>query len=407
MNRNIVGAALALVVVVAGCGKNDPTVGAGAASAPASAALGAGAPVSVSSVRAEKRDYDVQLEATGTVTSLNSVDVKPQVSSVVTKVHIREGQFVKAGEPLFTLDARADEANVSKAQAQLQKDQASLADAQRQLARSRELFAQNFISQGAVDTNQALVDSQMAVVAADRAAIEAARVGLSFSRIVAPSAGRAGAIGIFPGSSVQPGGAPLVTITQLDPIAVSFNLPQRNLNDALQALRSGGGSVTALLPEGRGTLAGKLQFVDNSVDASSGAVKVKAVFDNKDQQLWPGAFVNVRLAVQTLKDAIVVPQAAIVQGLRGKVVFVIEPGNKAGVRSVEVVTAAGTEAVVTGVRAGERVVTDGRQNLRPGVAVVERAADAASGAGRRGASAPLEGVSVAAKAAPAASGGLP
>jgi RND family efflux transporter MFP subunit len=402
MNKNIVGAVLALVVV-AGCGKSDPPGSASAGTAPASVASGAGAAaVSVSSVRAEKRDYDVQLEATGTVMPLNSVDVKPQVSSVVTRVHIREGQFVKAGEPLFTLDARADEANVSKAQAQLQKDLASLADAQRQLTRSQELFAQNFISQGAVDTNQALVDSQKAVVASDRAAIEAARVGLSFSRIVAPSAGRAGAIGIFPGSSVQPGGAPLVTITQLDPIAVGFNLPQRNLNDALQALRGGGSSVTALLPEGRGKLAGKLQFVDNSVDANSGTVKVKAVFDNKDQQLWPGAFVNVRLAVQTLKDAIVVPQAAIVQGLRGKVVFVVEPGSTAGVRPVEVVTAAGTEAVVTGVRAGERVVTDGRQNLRPGVAVIERVADA----GRRGASAPIEGGAVAAKAS-AASGGLP
>jgi RND family efflux transporter MFP subunit len=380
MNKKTVGAVAAVAVAVAlgawwWTSSSKPAGGAAPASG---AASGAGPVISVSTVRADKRDVEVRLEATGTVTALNSVDVKPQVASVVTKVHIREGQFVKAGEPLFTLDSRSDQANVGKAQAQLQKDLASLADAQRQLARSRELFTQGFISQGAVDTNQALVDAQKAVVASDRAAIEAARVGLSFSRIVAPGAGRAGAINVFAGSYVQPSSLPLVTITQLDPIAISFSLPQRNLPEALQSLRDGGGKVTALLPEGRGTLAGKLSFVDNAVDASSGAVRVKAVFDNKEQKLWPGAFVPVKLSVQTLKDAIVVPQAAIVQRARSKVVFVVEPGNKAGVRTVELVHAAGTDAVVTGVRAGERVVVDGRQNLRPGVTVVERAERAAN-----------------------------
>ena len=410
MNKKLVGSVAGAAIVVAALawwwsGKSAPAGGAASASG---AASGPGAPaVSVSTVRAEKRDVEVQLEATGTVTALNSVDVKPQVASVVTKVHIREGQFVKAGELLFTLDARSDEANVGKAQAQLQKDLASLADAQRQLARSRELFAQNFISQGAVDTNQAAVDAQKAVVASDRAAIEAARVGLSFSRIVATAAGRAGAINVFAGSYVQPSSPALVTITQLDPIAISFSLPQRNLPEALQLLRDGGGKVTALLPEGRGKLDGKLSFVDNAVDASSGAVRVKAQFDNKEQKLWPGAFVPVKLSVQTLKDAIVVPQAAVVQGARGKTVFVVEPGNKAGVRQVEVVHAAGADAVVTGVRAGERVVVDGRQNLRAGVTVVERAGatnEAASGArGRRGAASGAGGAS----SNMAASAGMP
>ena len=394
MNKKIVGAvAVATTVLAFGAwhwsSNPAPSDTLGSAAAPGAGAASS-PPVSVSTVRADKRDYEVQLEATGTVTALNSVDVKPQVASVITKVHIREGQFVKAGEPLFTLDARSDEANVLKAQAQLQKDLASLADAQRQLTRSRELFTQNFISQGAVDTNQALFDAQKAVVASDRAAIEAAKVGLSFSRIVATAAGRAGAIGVFAGSYVQPSSPPLVTITQLDPIAIAFSLPQRNLPEALQSLRDGGGKVTAILPEGRGSLGGKLNFVDNAVDPSSGAVHVKAGFDNKEQKLWPGAFVPVKLSVQTLKDVTVLPQASIVQGARGKVVFVIEPDNKAGMRSIEVVTAAGTDAVVTGVRPGERVVVDGRQNLRPGVTVIERpaggASDAASGGrGRRGA----------------------
>ena len=401
MKKNIAGACAAIVFALAGCGKSDAPATAGNA-APASAASGSGGPpVSVSTVRADKRDVEVQLEATGTVTALNSVDIKPQVSSTITKVHFREGQFVQAGQLLFTLDARADETNVLKAQAQLQKDLASLADAERQLARSKELYAQNFVSQTAVDTNQTLVDSQRAVVASDRAAIKAAQVGLSYARIVAPSAGRAGTVSVFAGTLVQPSSPPLVTITQLDPIAITFSLAQRDLPDALKSLRSGGGRVTAVLPEGRGSLPGKLAFVDNNFDATSGTVKVKAVFDNKTEQLWPGAFVNVRLAVRTLKDAIVVPQAAIVQGARGRVVFIVEPGNKAAARPVEIVQTAGTEAVVTGVGPGERIVVEGRQNLRPGASVVARSADAGSsaatpGRGRRGASAPAAGGSGAA-----------
>jgi len=384
MNRALTGWAAAVVAAIgaAGCGK-EPAPGAASATAttaaPASAAAsGAGAPVSVSSVRALTKDVDVVLEATGTISALNSVDIRPQVSSVITQVNIREGQFVKAGQLLFTLDARNDQVNLAKARAQLARDQASLADAQRQLQRSRDLLAQNFISQGAVDTNQTLVETQQAVVAADRAAIDAAQVGLSYNRIVAPAAGRAGAINVFAGSTVQPGGTALVTITQLDPIAVSFGLPQRHLNEALQTLRAGGGKVFAVLPDGRGEVVGKLQFVDNVVDANSGTVRVKAVFDNASELLWPGAFVNVRLATSTLKGAIVVPQAAVIRGPRGTLVYTVDANSKAVARPVELLHAAGLEAAIRGIQPGDRVVLDGRQNLRAGVPVVERAA---SGAG--------------------------
>jgi RND family efflux transporter MFP subunit len=341
-----------------------------------------GPPVSVSTVAVQKRDVDVMLEATGTVTALNSVDVRPQIATTITKVHIKEGQFVRVGDALFTLDARNDEVNVTKAQAQLAKDLAALADAERQLARSKDLFAQNFISQGAVDTNQTLVESQRAVVAADRAAIAAAQVGLSYTRIVAPTSGRAGAINVYPGSSVQPAGNPLVTITQLDPISVAFSLPQRNLGDALATLRGGGGTVTAVLPDSGAALQGKLHFVDNVVDAGSGTVRAKAEFANKDERLWPGAFVTIRLAVQNLKGASVIPQAAIIQSPRGKIVYVVDTGAKVMPRPVEVVYASGEDAAVTGVKPGEHVVVEGRQNLRPGAAVVERQGDAAKG--RRG-----------------------
>lgn len=381
MNSVVAGAVMVVAVVLStGCSK-EPAPGVASAASGAGGG-GAGGAVSVTSVRAQRRDVDVMLEATGTVAALNSVDIRAQVNSVITQVAIREGQFVKAGQLLFTLDSRADEANLARARAQLAKDQAGLADAQRQLSRSKELLAQNFISQVAVDTNQTLVDTQQSAVTASRAAIGSAQVVLSYSRIVAPAAGRAGAINVFAGTTVQPGGAALVTITQLDPIGVAFNLPQRNLNDALRTLRAGGGKVAAVLPDKRGSAVGRMLFVDNAIDANSGTVRVKAQFDNREETLWPGAFVTVRLAVNTLKDATVLPLAAVIQGPRGAIVYVIDAQNKAQARPVEVVYAAGLDAVVSGVQPGEPVVLDGRQNLRAGVTVVERPAGAASGAGK-------------------------
>ena len=385
-----------------GAGAGAAASGAGAgtsgAGAPASAPAGAAPapPVSVTLVRAAARDFTVALDASGTVTSLSSVDVKSQVSAQVLAVHVKEGQFVQRGQPLFTLDSRIDQANLKKAEAQLQKDEASLADAKRQLARSQDLLRQNFISQGAVDTSLANVDGQQAVVVADRAAIDAVKAQLSYSRISAPGAGRVGPIAVFVGSSVSPTGAAMLNITQIDPVAVAFNLPQRNLPDALKALASGVGEVTALLPDSAaagpagaspsGLRKGKLSFVDSAVDGTSGTVKVKAVFANADQALWPGAFVTVKMALQNLPDAIVVPQAAIVQGARGTAVFVAGPGNVAAIRPVKVLTAAGTDAVVSGLKAGERVVLDGRQNVRPGTQLVERSAEPGrSAAGAAGA----------------------
>ncbi|MDO8772808.1 MAG: efflux RND transporter periplasmic adaptor subunit [Burkholderiaceae bacterium] len=356
--------------LVLGCsGKTD--------SASASATNNSPAPaITVTTVMAQQRDLALTLKATGSVTPISSVDVKPQISSVITRVHFAEGQFVRAGQLLFTLDSRTDEANVAKARAQLVKDHATLADAQRQLVRSKQLLAQNFISQGAVDTNQSLVDSQAALVTADQAAIDAARVPLSYARITAPGAGRAGAVTVFAGSAVQANLTTLVTITQLDPIAVSFNLPQSNLGDVLSALNGEGTSVAVTIPNGGGTLTGKLQFVDNAVDAASGTVKVKAVFANPAGKLWPGAFVDVALNARTIKDAVVIPQAAIIQSARGSIVYALEAG-KAVLRPVKLLYAQGEEAAVSGIRAGEAIVLDGRQNLRPGVSIVERPKEAA------------------------------
>lgn len=360
-------------VVPANSNASTPTSG----TAPASAPAGPPAPaVTVTTVVVQKRDLALTLKATGSVTPMSSVEVKPQVSSVISRVHFTEGQFVRAGQLLFTLDSRSDEANVAKARAQLAKDNAALADAQRQLARSKQLLSQNFISQGAVDTNQSLVDAQAALVTADQAAIDAARVPLSYASIKASGAGRAGAVNVFAGSAVQANVSTLVTITQLDPMAVSFNLPQSSLGDALAALKGEGASVAVTVPNGGGALSGKLQFVDNAVDAASGTVKVKAVFDNKEGKLWPGAFVDVALNVRTLKDAMVIPQATLIQNARGSIVYAVE-GGKAVAKPIKLIYAQGEDAAVSGLRAGEIIALDGRQNLRPGVSVVEKSKEGA------------------------------
>lgn len=366
---------LLIAIGLWGCGgkTNGPTPATATPSGnAAAAAANAAAPVTVTTVRAQQRDLPVLLKASGIVTPLTSVDVKPQLSSLVSKVHIRDGQFVKAGDLLFTLDARTDEANVAKARAQLAKDNAALADAQRQYARAQQLLAQNFISQGALDTNRALVDSQVAAVAADQAAVDATRVALSYAQVMAANSGRVGVVAVSPGSAVQANQTTLVTITQLDPIAVAFNLPQRNLPDALAALKNGGSVVRASLADGAGTFTGRLSFVDNAVDASSGSVKVKAVFDNREGKLWPGAFVEVTQTVSTLKDAVVVPQAAIIQSARGAIVYALADG-KAVQKPVQVLHAQGDDAAVSGVQVGDAIVLDGRQNLRPGTPLVERA----------------------------------
>ncbi len=399
------GASLALGLVA--CSKNAAPESTPAATAPAATAPAAGAPgaptgttgtpaaapatgsapaapspvVSVVTVKVEKRDVPVVLKAVGSAISLASVDIRPQVTSAITQVHFKEGQFVNKGDVLFTLDTRTDETNLAKAQAQLAKDQATLDDAKRQLTRSRELVAKNFISGAAVDTAQTLVDSSAAVVASDLAVIQAAQVALSYGRIISPYAGRTGVINTPVGSVVQANVTVLATLVKVNPIAVSFNLPQRDLADFLAAV-SGQSSVkvTATLPEDKKPLIGKLQFVDNTVDPASGTVKLKAVFDNKDSKLWPGLFVNVGLTTKKIEDALVLPQAAIIQTVRGMIVYAVEDG-KAVIKPIKLVFSAGPDAAVTGVQENDVIVVDGKQNLRPGVKVVERPKPGKEGAG--------------------------
>lgn len=353
-----------------------------AASAPAKGGPGAQTPLSVTTVRALQRDMAVNLKTTGTVVSLSSVDVKPQITSTVRRVHFKEGQFVRAGQLLFTLDARTEEAIMAKARAQLAKDTVSLNDARRQWQRAKQLLAQNFVSQGALDTALAQVDAWQATLASDRAAVTASQVGLSYASITAPQAGRAGAVPVFAGSAVLANQTPLVTITQLDPIGVAFSIPQRDLSSALGALKDGGAVVTATLADQGGSFKGRLQFMDNLVDASSGTVMAKANFANPDSKLWPGAFVDVSQTVATLSDVVVVPQASLIQGPRGTFVYVIADGV-ASMRPVKLLHAEGADAAIEGVKADEEVALEGRQNLQPNAKVVVRAPQGAASGGKK------------------------
>jgi RND family efflux transporter MFP subunit len=298
------------------------------------------------------------------VVSLNSVDLRPQVTNTVSAVHVKEGQFVKSGQLLFTLDDRNDQANLARARAQQQKDEATMADLERQYKRSQDLVAQNFIAKSAADATLSQLEAQRAAVAADRAAVQSAQVALGYATLRAPIAGRIGAVNIYPGTLVQPT-LSLVTITQLDPIAVSFPVPEGNLQDLLEAARSRS-KVEAVVTGGKAPLSGTLDFVDNTVDPQIGTVRAKAVFANADQSLWPGQFVGTRITVRTLNGVTVVPAAALMMLSEGTSLYVVDEGKTATRRKVKTLHTFGTKVAVSGVEPGEQVVIEGSQNVRPG-----------------------------------------
>lgn len=317
-------------------------------------------------------DVPVRLASKGTVSAVQSVDVHAQISATIQAVHVREGQFVRQGERLFTLDVRTEEANLGKAEAQLAKSRADLANAERNLARQRELFARKFISQTALDASQNQADSLRAQVAADQAVVAANRVARGFGVIVAPIAGRIGAVSVYPGSLVQPSGAALVGITRIDPIDVSFTLPERELPALREALAAGEVAVTAQLDEaGRQTRQGRLTFIDNSVDSASGTIRLKANFANADNLLWPGMYVSVNLSPRVLTQAATVPAQAVQTGPERKFLYAIGADGKVGSVPVRVLLVQDGIAVIDGASPGLRVVAEGAQNLRPGSLVSE------------------------------------
>lgn len=336
---------------------------------------GPGAAALVTLATAQRQDVPVTVQVNGSVVSLNSVDLRPQVTNTVRAVHIQEGQFVKAGQLLFTLDDRPDQANLAKARAQQQRDQATLADLERQYQRSQELVAQNFIAKSAADATLSQVEAQRAAVAADRAAVQGAQVALGYATLRAPIAGRLGAVNIYPGTLVSTSTS-LVTITQLDPIAVSFPVPEGQLQHLIAASRDSV-SVQAVVPGRNTPLQGTLNFVDNTVDPAVGTVRAKAQFANADQSLWPGQFVETRVTVRTIAGATVLPAAALLTLPEGDAMYVVGADGVAKPRKVQLLHTFGTQVAVRGVEPGEQVVVEGRQNVRPGGKVrVEKPAPA-------------------------------
>ena len=328
--------------------------------------------------KVESRDVPVKLKVNGTVTAIQTVDLRAQVTSTVAQVHIREGQNVAKGDLLITLDSRAEEANLRKAQAQVEKDKADLATAARNLERQRELYTQKFISQAALDVAQNQVDTLNGQLAVDTAAAEAMKVARAYTEIRAPFAGRTGTINVRPGSLVQPSTSnaatspPLLTITQIDPISVSFTVPEKELGGLQQAMRAGPMMATVAV-QGGTPFKGRITFVDNAVDTATGTIRVKADFDNPNGRLWPGMYVPVEVSPRVLTNATVVPAQAVQSSPDSRFVYEVGEDKKVTPRTVSLVYVEEGFAVVSGVNPGARVVVEGAQNLRPGSLVAEAA----------------------------------
>jgi RND family efflux transporter MFP subunit len=381
------------LLTLAACQRSDPGGAAPGAGAPAASGVraGGGSTQSVSVFAAQQRDMPVTVEASGTVVALDTVEVRPQLSGTIAEVLVRDGQFVQRGQPLFRLDVRAERANADRARAQLLRDQAALADLERQWKRTQELRAQNFIAQAAADTVLSNLESQRAAVSASQAALRATEVSVGFGTINAPLTGKAGAVAVHRGALVQPGGTALLGINQIDPIGVSFSVPEAQLGALLNAAGGpsvgDGAEVIVALPgtdRGRpaippasgasaaaattagGTLRGRVVFVDNAVDTTTGSIRVKAALANKAQALWPGQYVTVRMTTRTLKGVLVIPQAALVIRGSERSVYVVKADSTVEMRPVQTRMASGEFVVVDGLQPGERVVVDGKQNVRNG-----------------------------------------
>jgi RND family efflux transporter MFP subunit len=365
-----------------GAHAEDASAKAGAQSNPGAKGKGGQPPAVVNVVAPERRDVPVIQQANGTVTPIRTVDLHPQTTATIRQVHIKEGQFVKAGELLFSLDDRADRANQDKAQAQVERDRAQVADLERQLKRSQDLVAQKFIAQSAVDTLKAQVDQAKATLQADSAAARAAGVSTSYTAIRAPMSGRVGGIAVYPGSLVQPATS-LTTITQLDPITIAFTLPEASLPALLAAQKRGKIDVQATPGAGLAPVTGTLSFIDNTVDPAAGTIKVKAEFANRDTTLWPGQYVGTKVTVQTIKDAVVVPQNAIITNAQGTFVYVLGEDHSAKQVPVQRLYGAGVDAAVSGLTGNEKIITEGKQNVRPG-GKVRLASEMGKGEGKAG-----------------------
>lgn len=367
---------------------------------------GGGIPIPVTLAAAAQKDLVLTLDALGTVQALNSITVRSQVSGQLMEVRFQEGQEVKAGEILARIDDRTYAAALAQAEARKAYDQAQLENARADLRRYQGLLSASGVTRQQVDTQRAQVAMYEAQIAQDQAAIDTARAQLDYTTIRAPTDGRVGLRQVDPGNLVGSGDATgIVSITQMRPIAVSFTLPQGELARLRRAMAAGPVTVETL-PEPvsaqattRGAAAppaaaavaraeparGTVLTIDNQIEATTGTVRVKAVFPNDDMRLWPGAFVSLRLAIETVPGAIVIPLVAVQQGPNGPYAFVAKPDNTVEQRPLALGAVTIAEAVVReGLRAGEQVVTSGGLRLNNGSRIVPAGAEAPPVAGAAG-----------------------
>lgn len=342
-------------------------------------------PVTVAS--AGQRSVPVQLKAIGNVEPFSIVAVKAQVSGTVARVHFAEGQDVRKGDLLFTIDPRPFEAALRQAEAILARDLAQARNAREQAERYGALLKDGIVTQEQYDQLRTTAEAYGATVAADRAAVDNARIELGYCTIRSPLTGRTGNLAVHPGNVVRANENPaLVTINQVNPVYVAFSVPETELPEIRRHLVAGELKVEALLPaDGQVAESGRVSFVDNMVDTATGTIRLKGTFANKSRRLWPGQFVNVQLTLATLPNATVVPSRAVQTGQQGQFVFVVKADATAEQRPVTAgITHEGFTVIAQGLKPGETVVTDGQMRLFPGAKVLLKEGNQGPGSEKQG-----------------------
>jgi len=324
-------------------------------------------PVSIDTVA--RKAVPLQIMAVGTAEAYSTVQVRAQITGELTSVNFKEGDDVRQGQVLFTLDRRPLEAALQQAEANLQRDIAQAANARSQLARYQDLAQRGIATREQLDQQSTNATALDATVAADRAAVDNAKVQLQYATISAPISGRTGALQVHAGNLVRANDTtPLVTINQVTPIYVTFGIPEAQLGNFKRYMAAGSLHVDVNQPNATDApVSGRISFIDNQVDQTTGQIKVKGEFANTNRRLWPGEFLNVVVTLTTEPNATVVPSVAVQTGQEGEYVFVIKPDQTAELRRVEVERVAGNDSVIkSGLEPGETVVTDGQLNLVPG-----------------------------------------
>jgi multidrug efflux system membrane fusion protein len=330
-------------------------------------------PVPVLAAAASATDFPIILRGLGSVQAFNTVTVKSRVDGQITQIAFQEGQYVKPGDLLLQIDPRPYQAQLAQAKANKAKDEANLANAQRDLARLAALMqTQLAATRQQYDTQKALVDQLTAAIQADQAQIEAAQLNVEYASVRSPIEGVTGLRLVDIGNLVAAGaGTPLVVVTQIKPIYVTFTVPERNLVLVRQTMAKHPITVQAFDSDDARLLSeGRLTLVNNAVDQASGTVTLKAVFDNKDAALWPGAFINAHLVIETVKNGVTVPAATVQMGPSGPFVYLIKPDSTVEARPVTVTQVEGGAALIgKGLAVGDKVVASGQAGLSPGVQV--------------------------------------